>query len=215
MNNHLSHLIVRHFHEMVKHQGRGITLNELRSLWLLDYTRNCRRFQVYRRMHSMSQVSRCDTRTKNSGPARWSSELITSVYICIRGLFWSLDSWIIKEKRKELRRYGVFFTCLASTAIRLEISHSPSTDSFINALRCFVCRRGPVRQLRSDQGTNFIRAKGELKDALSELDHEKITSEMVKNHFDWIIFKMNFAIASHMRAAAKDKFGQCVMFYQL
>ena len=61
-----------------------------------------------------------------------------------------------------------------------------------------MCRRGPVRQLRSDQGTNFIGARGELKDALRELDHEKITSEMLKNHCDWIVFKMNVPNASHM-----------------
>jgi hypothetical protein len=30
-NNHVSNLIVRDFHERVKHQGRGITLNEIRS----------------------------------------------------------------------------------------------------------------------------------------------------------------------------------------
>jgi hypothetical protein len=92
--------------------------------------------------------------------------------------------WIIKEKRKELKRYGVLFTCLTSRAVHLEIAHSLSTDSFINA----VCRRGPVRQLRSDQRSNFVGAKGELKDAISELDHDKISSEMLKYHCDWVVF---------------------------
>ena len=61
-----------------------------------------------------------------------------------------------------------------------------------------MCRREPVRQLRSDQGTNFIGARGELKDALSELDHGRIASEMLKSHCDWITFKMNVPSASHM-----------------
>ena len=67
--------------------------------------------------------------------------------------------WHIKEGRKELKRYGVLFTCLASRAIHLETAKSLETDSFINALRRFLARRGPVQLLRSDQGTNFVGAK--------------------------------------------------------
>jgi len=39
-NNHINHLIVRHFHERVKHQGKGVTLNELRSNghWIIKGT---------------------------------------------------------------------------------------------------------------------------------------------------------------------------------
>ena len=39
-NDHVSRLIVRYFHENVKHQGRGITLNELRSngYWIIQGT---------------------------------------------------------------------------------------------------------------------------------------------------------------------------------
>jgi hypothetical protein len=43
-----------------------------------------------------------------------------------------------------------------------------STDSFINALRCFISLRGVVRQLYSDQGRNFIGARNELKEALKQ-----------------------------------------------
>ena len=96
----------------------------------------------------------------------------------------------MKERRKELKRYGVLFTCLASRAIHLEISQNLSSDSFINALRRFLCRRGQIQQLKSDQGTNFI--------VLTELDHDTIMSEMLKNCCDWIVFKTNVASASHM-----------------
>lgn len=70
--------------------------------------------------------------------------------------------WYIKDGRRELKRYGVLFTCLASRAIHLEVADSLSTDSFLNAYRRFVARRGPVRQLRSDQGSNFVGAMNEL-----------------------------------------------------
>ena len=87
---------------------------------------------------------------------------------------------------------------MASTAIHLEIANSLDTDSFLNAFRRFTSRRGPVRQLRSDQGTNFVRARRELMEALNEMDHEKIKSSLLKEQCDWITLKMNVPSASHM-----------------
>ena len=106
--------------------------------------------------------------------------------------------FMIKEGRKELKRYGVLFTCMSSRAVHVETASSLETDSFIHALRRFLCRRGPVRQLRSDQGTNFIGARRELKEALEEMNHDRIRSELLKQECDWINFKMNTPGASHM-----------------
>lgn len=87
---------------------------------------------------------------------------------------------------------------MASRAIHLEVAHSLKTDSFINDLRRFICRRGPIRQMRSDHGTNFVGAKKELKEALSELDQDNISKELLQDNCDWFSFKMNVFSASHM-----------------
>ena len=104
----------------------------------------------------------------------------------------------IKEKRSEVKRYGVIFTCMASRGVHLETANSLSTSSFINALSRFLNRRGPVRQLRCDQGTNFVGAKNELKAALEELDQNRVQEYLVENGCDWIPFQMNVPHASHM-----------------
>ena len=109
----------------------------------------------------------------------------------------------IKEGRKEMKRYRVLFMCLALRAIHLETSTSLETDTFINALRHFICRRGPIHQLRSDQGTDFVGAKHELKAALAELDHKRIKAELLQENCDWFTFAMNVPSSSHMGAVWK------------
>lgn len=69
----------------------------------------------------------------------------------------------IKRGRSLVKRYGVIFTCLVIRAVHIEVASSLDTDSFINALRHFIVRRGQVKNLRSDNGTNFIGAERELK----------------------------------------------------
>ncbi|XP_068714308.1 uncharacterized protein [Montipora foliosa] len=109
--------------------------------------------------------------------------------------------WYIREGRREMKRHGVLFTCLSFRAIDLEVANSLSTDSFLNAYHRFVGRRGPVRQLRSDQRTNFVGARNELQEALSMMDHNKIQQQLVKTNCDWLDFKMNVPEASHMGGA--------------
>ena len=106
--------------------------------------------------------------------------------------------WLIKEGRREVKRYGVLFRCMASRAIHLEVARSLDTTSFLNAYRRFVKRRGPVRQLRSDRGTNFVGGDSELKKALEEMDKNRIKKELLKEDCDLLEFKMNVPHASHM-----------------
>lgn len=60
------------------------------------------------------------------------------------------DPLDVRRGRTVLKRYGVIFifTCLSSCAIHLEVAHSLDTDSCINAVRRFICRRGPVTTMR-------------------------------------------------------------------
>jgi len=56
--------------------------------------------------------------------------------------------WHVQRGRAVVKRYGALFTYLASRAVHIEVADSMETDSFINALRRFICRRGPVREIR-------------------------------------------------------------------
>ena len=90
------------------------------------------------------------------------------------------------------------FTCLASRAVHIEITNSMETDSFILALRRFIARRGNVRSITSDNGTNFVGAHNELKKAFSEMNHQQIQHFLANTGADWLIWSRNVLAANHM-----------------
>ena len=192
---HVTELVIKDFHEKTQHQGRAFTLNEIRSsgYWITGcssavsiFIKNCVTCQRLRaKVQEQKMADLPEERLEPSPPFSY----------CGVDLF---GPWYVKEGRKELKRYGVVFTCLASRAVHLEVCHTLETDSFLNALRRFLCRRGPIRQLRADQGSNFIGARRELREALSEMDQDKIKSNLLKMNCDWIEFKFNAPSASHM-----------------
>ena len=47
-------------------------------------------------------------------------------------------------------------------AVHLEVAASMDTGSYIDAIRRFVARRGVLKIMMSDNGTNIVGAKGEF-----------------------------------------------------
>ena len=90
-----------------------------------------------------------------------------------------------KRGRSSLKRYGVIFTCLSCRAIHLEMAYSLETDSCIHAIRRFICRRGQVQHIWSDNGTNLVGAEKELRKALSNFDNSKIQNTMLEGGINW------------------------------
>jgi len=84
--------------------------------------------------------------------------------------------------------------------VHIETTNSLFTDSFISALRRLIARRGEIRELRSDQGTNFVGADIELQKAFQEMNHEQISRYLQQNGVDYkyIVWKRNPPFASHM-----------------
>ena len=116
-------LVIRYYHQRINHQGRGITFNEVSEGALCIIGESS---VVASEIHDQIR-----------------HELDTSRTVDYFGPLY------IKDSRKELKRYGVLFTCLSLRAIHLETAKSLETDSFINNLRCFPA--GHIQQLRKIQ----------------------------------------------------------------
>ena len=107
-------------------------------------------------------------------------------------------SFLVKDGRKEVKRYGALYICLSSRAIHIEIVYSLSTDSFIMSLRRLVGRRSNVRIIRSDNRSNLVGASTELTRAYQEMDHIKIDNFLKENGGEWMIWKRNPPLSSNM-----------------
>ena len=100
----------------------------------------------------------------------------------------------VKRGRSLVKRYGVVFTCLSSRAIHLEVAHSLDTDSCLNAIRRFTSRRGPVRVMWSDNGTNLVGAEKELREELDKWEPSKVQNLLLESQIEW---HFNPPAASH------------------
>ena len=74
--------------------------------------------------------------------------------------------FVVKRGRSQVKRYGCLFTCLTMRAIHTGKLDSLEADSFINAFVRFCTRRGVPEKVRSDNGTNFVAGKRELREAM-------------------------------------------------
>ena len=104
----------------------------------------------------------------------------------------------VKQGRKQVKRYGVIFTCLTVRCVHLDVVESADTDAFINCLRRFTNRRGRPRSMYSDRGSNFVGCTNELKEFISNLDHHKIKDFASAMSVDWVF---NPPKAPHMGGA--------------
>ena len=102
----------------------------------------------------------------------------------------------VRRGRSLVKRYGVVFTCLAIRPIHIEISHSLDTDSFILALRRFLARRGQIKEIRSDNGTNFTSGEKELSEVINNWNQDKIHGHLLQKHITWK-FMINPPYGSH------------------
>ena len=180
---HISDLILRHIHQQTGHGGRNHMLSKLRQrFWIPGASTAIRKTLskciVCRRLHAAPGHQRmADLPQDRVSP---DEPPFTRAGVDCFGPF------EVKRGRGTVKRYGVIFTCLAVRAIHLEVASSLDTDSFVNALRRFIARRGQVLELRSDNGTNFVGAERELREAIGRWNHAQINDTLIQKGIKWI-----------------------------
>ncbi|XP_033103301.1 uncharacterized protein LOC117106074 [Anneissia japonica] len=91
----------------------------------------------------------------------------------------------VKQGRSSVK-YGVVFACMACKAIHLEVADSLDIDACVNAIRRFVSRPGPVKLVRSDNGTNIVGAQREMKQEIQKWNQSNIHDSLLQRGIDWV-----------------------------
>ena len=209
-NHKVSLMIIRWVHEKTMHQGRRVTMGELREQGFFirhgrrlvdDFLKNCaacRRFRANCQNQRMADLP--DDRVEKVDPFR-------RIGIDVFGPFFVHQGRRTRTTVGTKKIWVLLITCLYSRAIHLEILNSMSTNSFMLALKRLICIRGPCDVIRSDCGSNFI---GAIKDSDSEINLETAQKELASQGILW---KLNPPGASHFGGAWERKIGQvkCVL----
>ena len=188
---HVSNMIIRHTHETINHEGRNHVLGELRQrYWIINASAavrklvrscvTCRKYQAKSGVQKMADLPTCRLQPNEPAFSQTGVDYFGPIPV--------------KVGRTTKKRYGVLFTCFTSRAIHIEVAETLDTSSCINAIRRFISRRGPVKEMHSDNGTNFIGANNELKSALQEIDQETMQRFGTNHGFKW---SFNVPAASH------------------
>ena len=147
----VTNLIVQWCHYNTAHSGRGIVidLNEIwwRGSWGSSVIKSaifkCVTWQKIRGRIRKQMIADLPKDIFKEGPP------FIHCTINIFGTF-------IVRLREKWYETGAMFTCLA---VHIKVTHSPDTDSFIQALRRLIACRGNVRQMCFNNGSNFKGAR--------------------------------------------------------
>ncbi|XP_071483358.1 uncharacterized protein [Diadema antillarum] len=180
--SHVSKLILREIHVKAGHSGRNYMLSILHEkYWLpgagaairrmISGCVACRRQRAKVMQQKMADLPK-DRLTPDEPP-------FTRVGM---DYFGPIEA---KRGRSTVKRYGVIFTCLAVRAVHLEIAASLDTDSCIDAIRRFIARRGNVKEIRSDNGTNLVGAERELRREIEGWNRERLNNELLQENIKW------------------------------
>ena len=190
-SHHVTKLIVEDSHRAVGHSGPSITWTSLRQrFWIIRGASTVRKI--------LGNCLLCKKRNAKS-MEQIMADLPGERFAVNKPPFYNTGTdyfgpFFVKQGRALVKRYGCIFTCLTTRAVHLEVAHSLTADSFINAFRRFICRRTKPHTVFSDNGTNLVGAEKELRQALKEFNHKHVEEKLRQKNICW---KFNPPTASH------------------
>ena len=185
-NDHpLSNIIISHYHEKVRHQGRSITLSAVRQagFFICKASRTVRKY-----------IGSCVTCRRLRGPLEKQRmadlphdrlEVVppfSNTGIDVFGPYDVADGTNTRRTTSTKKCWALVLVCLNSRAVHIEPLPYLDISSMKNALRRFFCLRGHSKIIRSDRGTNLIGTKN-----VDESLQSAIREESEHQNVEWIL----------------------------
>ena len=191
----LTALIIKHEHEKSKHAyGTDYTLSQVRrNYWIPSgrqqvkkILKDCRKCKINFGLPKAPKMAPLPIiRIEGSMlPFFHSSVDFSGAYITIQG----------RGKKRE-KRYLCLFVCNETRCVHLEMAYNLEADGFIQCFCNFTARRGKIKTLTCDNGTNFRGADNELRQLINQMDQDQIQKYATNNGFE---FRFNPPGTPHM-----------------
>ena len=192
----LTGYVIRECHINSLHSGQNYVLAQLRKkYWVLNgpsavqhYIRDCRKCKRIRAGVGAQQMAPLPE-------VRFAVGLPPFTYAAV-DYFGPVK--VKLTRRVTAKRWGCLITCLTTRAVHLEVAHELSANSFLMAFRRFLSRFPTVREMWSDNGSNFVKADKDLKQEFEEnINFEEIAQGLRKDDSVDFRWKFNPPSASH------------------
>ena len=96
-----------------------------------------------------------------------------------------IGPFTVIQRGKEEKAYICLFNCSVTRAVYLEVTKDLTTSVCMTAIRRFIARRGQPRLLLSDNGSNFLGARKQIRRQNLQLDHDFIKNNLLNQSVDW------------------------------
>ncbi|XP_036229935.1 uncharacterized protein [Bactrocera oleae] len=178
-------LLLNQAHETTLHGGTQLMLNTLRQrFWILSarqavksFIHNCAVCRRHRREVLKQQMASLPgQRIKAARPFISSGVDYCGPFTLRIGT---------KRSRTLIKTYLAIFVCMVTKAVHIEEVDDLSAQSFLDAFTRFVSRRGPCRDLYSDNGTAFVGANRLLKKDLAAWQGENNQRSLADSGTRW------------------------------
>ncbi|XP_063634963.1 uncharacterized protein LOC134805626 [Cydia splendana] len=181
-SNHVTKLIVKHYHVTAAHGNRETVVNNLKQkYWIIRIRPTVKHVSSKCMFCRIKKAQPQPPRMGDLPPARMAHHQRPFTF-CGIDLYGPMEVTVLRRREK---RYGVLFTCLTMRAVHIEIVTRLTADALIMALRRMAARRGWPQQIFSDNGTNLRGADNELKKCISELNDASLKDLALKYGTTW------------------------------
>lgn len=197
--DHALNLLVDYYHKKNCHAGPDLLMSILRQKYWIFSARNL----IRSRVHKCVPCYRL--RPKATAPEmadHRSCRVVESVKPFVHtGTDYAGPFRITISRGRGIRStkaYVCLFVCMTIRAVHIELVGDLSTSSFMAAFKRFLSRRGPVGQIYSDNGTNYVGAKRNITELHAFLRSKYYNTEfaqvLAENRIKW---SLNTPTASH------------------
>lgn len=180
-NARFTELLIRHVHNLVLHGGVQETLTRLRT-----------KFWVIQGRQAVKQIiSKCITCKRHNArhvdqpvPPLPEDRVNEAKPFEVIGVDFT-GKLYATYKGQQVQQYVLIFTCAVTRAVHLELTDDSTTNSFLQAFRRFVARRGLPEVIYSDNAKTFKRAEREINKSVEASMNDPLSSYSSMHKIKW------------------------------